>query len=434
MNVRSCPSSTQARRQVRFVARRPEHRARALAGAVILGMFSALPALLVAERPAIAQPADSVTQIARQRYNEGVKAYDAGRFEDARTAFLQAYALKRHPAVLLNLGQSELRSNHHDDACNHLQQFLREYTTATPDERAIAEKGIAEAKRKASIVVVSVDAAGADVSIDGVTIGKSPIYDPVFIKPGKHSVFAVLQGKSAAVAIDAKIGAASQATLTLGTPGAVAPAPVPMPPVPVPAPAGPPPGPPAGPPPGLTPVTPPAYQPYPPPNMMPPPVPPAPQGREDFFHWYKRKPIAWIGTGLTGAGLIMGIAGGAAGLSASSAANDVATQIRNHRATVDPNAPAAVCGDESTGVGVYPGYEKACSTLRDNLSLYHKDVAVTVAGWVMFGVGLAGTALYAMIDWYPVRGPAASADNGPRMSVVPIVSPTYNGVGLTGTF
>ena len=429
MNVRSCLSRTNPRR-FRHV----------LAGAAALGMFSALPTLLggvglghlpLAERSALAQqPADSVTQIARQRYNEGVKAYDAGRFEDARTAFLQAYALKRHPAVLLNLGQSELRSNHQDDAGNHLQQFLREYTSASPDERAVAEKGIAEAKKKASFVVVSVDAAGADVSIDGITVGKSPIYDPVFIKPGKHTIFAALGGKSAAVAIDAKLATASTATLTLGVPGAVAPVPLPAPPMPTP------PMTPPGPPPGLTPVAPPTYpQAYPPPGMMvPPPMAQEPRGRESFFHWYKRKPLAWIGTGLTGAGLIMGIAGGAAGLSASGAAKDVAQLIRDRRIQYNPTAPATVCGDESTGAGVYPGYEMACATLRDNRSIYNEDIAVTVAGWVLFGVGVAGTALYAMIDWYPSRGPAAPADNGPRMSVTPIVSPTLKGVALTGTF
>src|SRR5262245_710202 len=74
-----------------------------------------------------AQGADAVTEVARQRYEEGVKAYDAGRFEDARSAFLQAYALKRHPAVLLNLGLSEIKSKYPEDGGNHLQQFLREH-------------------------------------------------------------------------------------------------------------------------------------------------------------------------------------------------------------------------------------------------------------------------------------------------------------------
>jgi hypothetical protein len=100
---------------------------RALAGA--LSALALLAILPVAEPLAHAQgappPADSVTVIARQRYNDGVAAFDAGRFEDARAAFLQAYALKHHPAVLLNLGQSEMRSGHYDDGGNHLQQFLR---------------------------------------------------------------------------------------------------------------------------------------------------------------------------------------------------------------------------------------------------------------------------------------------------------------------
>jgi hypothetical protein len=431
MNVRSClPAPSPA-----------------VAGAAtFLALFTALPALLGgagaaipgAEAIALAQqpgaPPDSVTQIARQRYNEGVKAYDAGKYEDARTAFLQAYALKKHPAVLLNLGQSELRSNHPEDAGNHFQQFLREHTGATPEERATAEKGIAEAKKKASLVVVSVDAAGADVSIDGTTIGKSPLYDPVFIKPGKHTVFATLGGKSAAAAIDAKVGVASQATLTLGVPGAVAPPP-PTPPLPTPAPPPAPPpapstAPPPGPPPGLQPITPPIS---PPPGMMQP-MPPAPQEPESFGHWYRRKPIAWVGTGIAGVGLIMGIAGGASALSASSSANSVADQIKQHRAQFDPTAPQSVCGDQSTGTGVYPGYEQACQTLRDNISLHHRDMAVAVTGWVLFGVGVAGTAIYTFIDWYPNRNNAVAADDRPRMAVTPIITPTFKGFGFAGSF
>ncbi len=197
----------------------------------VAGALSALAllAVLACPRPAFAQgappPGDSVTAIARQRYNEGVAAYDAKRWEDARAAFLQAYALKHHPAVLLNLGQSELRSGHQDDAGNHLQQFLREHATATPDQRAAAEKGIAEAKKSAGFVVVNVDSPGADVSIDGTTIGKTPLLDPVFVKPGKHTVFAALQGRTAAASVDVKAGTASSASsLSLGGGGASAPA------------------------------------------------------------------------------------------------------------------------------------------------------------------------------------------------------------------
>src|SRR4051812_48207178 len=188
-----------------------------------------LGALPGAEAVSLAQgappPSDAVTEIARQRYQEGVKDFDSGKWEEARGAFLQAYALKRSPAILLNLGLSELRAGkYYEDAGNHLQQFLRETPGASPDQRATAEKGIADVKRHSGMLVVVVDANGADVSLDGATVGRSPLLDPVFVKPGKHTVFAAYQGKSSASVVDAKTGATVAATLTLGVAGAPAPA------------------------------------------------------------------------------------------------------------------------------------------------------------------------------------------------------------------
>jgi hypothetical protein len=197
------------------------------------------------------------------------------------------------------------------------------------------------------------------------------------------------------------------------------------------------------PPPGLQPVTPPMGPPMGvQPPMGPQPMPPA-QEPETFFQWYKRKPIAWVGTGLAGVGLIMGIAGGAASLSASSAANDVSNQIRQQRddpqnlkGLYHPGMPA-VCGNQDTGTGVYPGYEMACTTLKNNISLYHTDVAVAITGWVFFGLGVAGTTLYTFIDWYPNRNnppPQSDAPPQPRMGVVPVVTPAFKGLSVMGSF
>src|SRR5262249_4659779 len=85
---------------------------------------------------AFAQPADDpVTIQARARFKEGVDFYDKGQYENARLAFLQAYALKKHPAVLLNLAQSSAKAGHALEASKYFQQFLRESTTATPDQK-----------------------------------------------------------------------------------------------------------------------------------------------------------------------------------------------------------------------------------------------------------------------------------------------------------
>ncbi len=442
--------------------------------ALTLALAFVAPAALAQGAP----PAnDAVTEIARQRYQEGVKDFDGGRWEEARAAFLQAYALKRSPAILLNLGLSELRAGkYYEDAGNHLQQFLRELPGASPDQRATAEKGVAEVKRHSGLLVVVVDANGADVSLDGATVGRSPLLDPVFVKPGKHTVFAVYQGKSSASVVEAKAGATVAATLSLGVAGAPGPVPVPAvvaPPTPTPPSIAPPgsglppgmmgPGTAPTPPPVVTP--PPAVGPGPgapnnayppggyPPGGYPPgdvgpgglaPMPPtAPGEREPFFTWYKRKPIAWVGTGVAGLGLLGGIIFSAAGSSASGAANTLAAGIAAERTktindmSINPDGRSNVCGDRSTGAGALAHFATNCAKLRDNESLYHTDVALAVTSWVLFGVGVAGTTAYAMIDWYPSKGAPATATRttGPKiLAVAPVVSPALQGVTVVGSF
>src|SRR5690606_31352229 len=97
---------------------------------------------------------DPETETARQRFQEGVKHFDAGQFAKARVAFVQAYALKQHPAVLLNLAQSELRTPGHEAiAAQHFTEYLR----LTPDsaKRAEAEGGLEKAKSKIATVTVT---------------------------------------------------------------------------------------------------------------------------------------------------------------------------------------------------------------------------------------------------------------------------------------
>ncbi|WP_437339081.1 hypothetical protein [Sorangium sp. So ce394] len=471
---------------------------RACAPVLLLSLFApavlteaGLTSSLLGEPLCFAQSSDPVTEVARQRYEDGVKAYDAGRFEDARTAFLQVYALKRHPAVLLNLGQSELRSNHLEDAGKHLQQFLREHTTATPDQRAAAEKALADVKRRTGFIIVTADANGADISVDGVLVGKAPLLDPVFVPPGKHTLFATYQDRSATVQVDAKVGTATPATLTLGTtgaPAAAAPTPAPgaLPTTPAPgAPAGAtPPGTaqpaPGSPTPGAT--TPSATTPSATapgattpgatapgatvpgaaaPGATAPSAPPAAAtgsgglsvstsstlgtmgpdqtsgGREPFFHWYARKPLAWVGTGVAGVGLVMGIVGSAIVVNARGNADEVGQTIEayvaSHESTIPANRRSQPCGAREDPSGDLPGFQTACGTLRDELDRYDGALPWAITGWVLLGVGVVGTATYAMIDWYPQKQQTASG--GPRITAIaPFVAPGQAALGVAGTF
>ena len=108
-------------------------------------LFALLPLTLVPGQ-ARAQGSDATVEAARQRFNEGVHFFDNKEYERARLAFVQAYALKPHPAILLNLAQSEIRSGHEASAATHFAQYLRQHAEATEEQRLAAQEGLEAAK------------------------------------------------------------------------------------------------------------------------------------------------------------------------------------------------------------------------------------------------------------------------------------------------
>jgi hypothetical protein len=418
-----------------------------------------LAAPSVSAQPPPGAPVDPVVQVARQRFEDGVKAYQAGKWKDARDAFLQAYALKRSPAVLLNLGQSEIKAGFYEDGGNHLTQFLREHQAITLEQRTAAEAGINDAKKKTGYVILSVDANGADVSVDGVAHwAKTPILDPYFVKPGKHTVVATFGGKSTTTTFDAKVGAAAAAMLTLGVAG-VAPPPPPIGTQPQPIGAQPQPigtqpiGQPIGAQPQPYPPQPyqpqpgyqqPGYQPQPVggPSQPVPPAAESSQGGLGLVDWYTKKPVAWVGTGLTGVGLILGVVGSAVAANNASKANGDAKVIAD-KATSDglTRSPCGPVGDPSQDVA---GYAQACGVLRQDIRDRDAALAAGVTGWVVMGLGVIGTVTYVMVDWYPQRKKSAAAPSSRRGAgafdlkldaVSPYVLPDGGGgLGLGGRF
>lgn len=130
---------------------------------------------------------DPITTMARARFKEGVDYYDKGEYEQARAAFLQAYALKKHPAVLLNLAWSSLKSGHVLEGKKYFEQFLNEYKEATDKQRADATDGLTQAKAKLGRIDIQAPA-GTDVMVDGDHTGTAPIADAVYVEPGAHTV------------------------------------------------------------------------------------------------------------------------------------------------------------------------------------------------------------------------------------------------------
>ncbi|MBM4359071.1 MAG: PEGA domain-containing protein [Deltaproteobacteria bacterium] len=429
----------------------------------VAATFLIASALLVPASPrtALAQESDKITEMARAKFIEGAEAFNAKRYAEARELFLQAYAMKRHPAVLLNLGLSEIKAGDPETGGAHLQQFLREHDQATPQQKQSARDGIAEAKKTTGYVILIVDTDGATVFVDGNEIGKSPLTDPVFVKAGEHEVEARSGGRRVRIKVDAKPGAMTSAQVNLKT--------------------------------GATEAAPPERKEKEKEKEKEKPdsgddtrsgnedlnrwsnndLPPNEEGpysgdsstfgsaaaagsdagaspasnRLGFFSWIKKKPaaIATLGIG-GGLGLIGTIAFGAAAGSANGAASDVTAVILAE--TRNPSDPSGVlpagyydaggnpipCGKLDEPTSAHPYYRGACDQLRSNLDAYDTDIALMATSLVVMSLSVGGTFVWYYLD---TSKSAASPAAGPPQAFVtlaPVVTGDQKGLSLIGTF
>lgn len=133
-----------------------------------------------------------MTNKARQLYEEGRAAFEKSKWAEARASFWAAFSLNKHWQIAANLADSELALHRYRDAAEHAAFYLKH---APLNRREKAEKLLEKARAHVASLTVTVDAPGADVLIDGSSIGRSPLEDQVFVEPGAHRIVARLAGR-----------------------------------------------------------------------------------------------------------------------------------------------------------------------------------------------------------------------------------------------
>jgi len=377
-----------------------------------------------------ARPAEDETTvaIARERFKEGVAFFDQKQYDKARVAFLQAYALKKHPAVLLNLAQSELRCNHEVDAAKHFSAYLRESTTVSDAERQAAEAGLNATRSAVALLDVSVDEGGAEIYVDGSLEGISPLPGALYVTPGAHSIEARKGGKTKVQQVTTTAGRQYMAELNF------APKTVPADAVAAGASAN---------------VRAPGAD-QPPEPLADQPQPSA--GRKPFFKWLVSSPVGLVGVGLTGVGLGSGIGLAIASKKSYDNADAVAEQITTHAAMdsmlanpdtnglcaspskwlMEAGYPAGADPDLATRAGQY---SNACSKYQDNVSSGDTMKTLSTVGFITSGVAAVGTVIYYFVDPNARKDSAQEARRAQRqIAIVPSVSPTQTGLTVIGSF
>lgn len=139
--------------------------------------------------------APKVLDHADELFEQGATAYDAGRFAEALAKLEQAWGLKRTHDIAGNLGIVELKLGKYPEAATHLAWALQHFPPTESDQaRQGFQKEADKARAQSGTLRIHVSVAGADVSVNGRSVGTSPLTEDVYIAPGSANVVARRDG------------------------------------------------------------------------------------------------------------------------------------------------------------------------------------------------------------------------------------------------
>ncbi|APR87775.1 Dihydrolipoamide acetyltransferase component of pyruvate dehydrogenase complex [Minicystis rosea] len=156
----------------------------------------------------------------RELFQQANKLYDEGKYPQAEAAYLQAWKLKKSYDVAGNLGNLEADMNKPRAAAEHLSYAVREFPAGgRPALRDALMKRLGEVSRLVGTLRFQVNKPGAEVFVDGQSLGTSPIQNELYVDPGNHSVEARLEGYPPVVMnVTVPKGKTEQVSLTLVPP------------------------------------------------------------------------------------------------------------------------------------------------------------------------------------------------------------------------
>jgi len=151
---------------------------------------------------------------AQELLGQGTKLYAQGDVAGALEKFNAAYAAYASPKLMFNIGQCNRDLSRPVEALEAFEKFLVGAPDSSPDMIADARRSAAQLQRKLGRIQIDCETAGAEVSVDGKSVGLAPLPDPIWATPGHHQVTA--KHASAALAIeDVDVTAGTVSTVTV---------------------------------------------------------------------------------------------------------------------------------------------------------------------------------------------------------------------------
>ena len=161
-----------------------------------------------------------------RRLRPGIELAEQGLFAAALEQFKSAYEKSPHFAVLYNIGQAQMALGRPIEAIEALTRYLRDGADQVPlSRREQVQAQVALLESRLAELSVTTDRPGALVTVDGREVGKTPLYQPIRLAAGTHTVSITMDGITPIIrAIDLREG--ERRALAFVVPPGIAPKPV----------------------------------------------------------------------------------------------------------------------------------------------------------------------------------------------------------------
>jgi hypothetical protein len=143
------------------------------------------------------KPATPEQQEADRHFKSGVALFKENKFAEALAEFERAYELAPHPLVLYNIAGCHRELSHYAQAVATYKRFLTEGKGVVPDARLATAQteldGILARIARVTVTIAPVD--GAELLVDGNSLGTMPLDMPLMLPPGEHKLAARAAGR-----------------------------------------------------------------------------------------------------------------------------------------------------------------------------------------------------------------------------------------------
>ena len=175
---------------------------RTLACAFAVAMVLPLGSPVLAAEPQPTSPPANTTTVeqASASFRQGVQLYREGSFEAALAEFKKAYQLRPSYRVLYNIAQTYYELHDYVSASKNIKQYMLDGgSDIDPARRSEVEELNQKLDERIAYLEIITNLDGADIRVDDISSGMSPLRSPLPVNAGPRRVSAVKAGYTVAV-------------------------------------------------------------------------------------------------------------------------------------------------------------------------------------------------------------------------------------------